>query len=90
MEAAQSEMSDLDSKYEELKSKMSGWDEAAKEELADQMEALDDKKAQAAEQLADLKDASGDAWVADKEKLDALMAEIKELFEMIHQKVMAG
>lgn len=90
METAQSEMNDLDAKYQELESKMAGWDEAAKKEYADQMEALTEKKAQAAEQLAALEDASGDAWIAAKEKLDALMVEIKELYEKIHQKILAG
>lgn len=80
------QLNGFNDKFKELAAKAEGLTGDAKEKFKEQFAALTEKKDAAAKEMEALKDTSGDAWTAAKERFEAVMKEIKELYD----KMIAG
>ena len=67
--------------FKDLAAKAEGLTGTAKEKFDEQYATLTEKKDSAAKEMEALENASGDAWTAVKERLEAIMKEIKELYD---------
>ena len=88
MAEAKTQLGDFDTKFEELGAKAAEMDDAAKAAFSEQMKELGTLKDAAAEKLAALETASGDAWAAAKAEYDELIEKIKTLYENIKLSMM--
>lgn len=77
----QKQLGNFDTQFEELSAKAGSLGDAAKEKFQGQFAALTEKKEAVAAKMEELQGASGDAWEKAKLELDALMAELGQLYE---------
>lgn len=76
-------LGDLNTQLEELSGKAQNLSEDAKVKYKEQLAALTEKKDAVAKKMEELQGASGEAWVKVKQELDALMAEMVQLYDNI-------
>jgi len=75
------QLNGFNDKFKDLAAKAEGLTGDAKEKFKEQFAALTEKKDAAAKEMEALKDTSGDAWTAAKERFETVMKELKELYD---------
>jgi len=75
------QLNGFNDKFKDLAAKAEGLTGDAKEKFKKQLATLTEKKDAAAKEMEALEGASGDAWTAAKERFEAVMKEIKELYD---------
>jgi len=75
------QLNGFNDKFKDLAAKAEGLSGDAKEKFKEQFAVLTEKKDAAAKELEALKDTSGDAWTAAKERFETVMKELKELYD---------
>ena len=75
------QLNGFNDKFKDLAVKAEGLTGDAKEKFKEQFAALTEKKDAAAKEMEALKDTSGDAWTVTKERFEAVMKDIKALYD---------
>jgi altronate dehydratase len=75
------QLNGFNDKFKDLTAKAEGLSGDAKEKFKEQFAVLTEKKDAAVKELEALKDTSGNAWTAAKERFETVMKELKELYD---------